>query len=71
MIVTAIIAFTVITLCFIICYFNSKTPQNNCHHDMDTINTWNGDRSKQYLSTCKKCGKQETHTFCGLNGFYN
>jgi hypothetical protein len=69
MIITLIICLTILIIVVAVLYYDSQSPQSKCSHDMETINTWNGDRSKQYLSTCKKCGKQEKHTFSGLN-FY-
>jgi len=69
----------IITICltFIICVyiynnrvFKSKLPQNICSHEMDTIKTREGEKSSQYLSTCKKCGYQTRHSFEGINGMY-
>ena len=44
-----------------------SSPQHTCLHEMVTKKTRGGTYSQEYLSTCKKCGKQSTHFFSGLN----
>lgn len=41
----------------------SKLPQSNCYHEIETFKAWNGTYSDEYLSTCKKCGYQKQHFF--------
>lgn len=58
---------TIVIIVFIVYYFESKKPQTQCKHEMETIKTWSGEYSNEYLSTCKKCGLQRTHIFSGTN----
>jgi len=65
-IILSIICLTIILIILIVKYYNSKTPQYNCNHELDIIKTFESTSSKQYLSTCKKCGYQKTHDFTKL-----
>jgi hypothetical protein len=69
MFLLAVIIICVAAIIIAISYNKTKTlsPQFNCFHEMETIKTWNGERSNEYLSTCKKCGHQQTHHFRGTN----
>ena len=62
-----IICGTVIFITISIIVYKLKLPENNCQHEMETIQTRDGKQSTEYLSTCKKCGFQRTHFFSGLN----
>lgn len=66
-IITLIITIGVAFIVFIIAVYNKNLPKNVCNHDMETIVARNGNASKEYLSTCSKCGYQRTHKFYGTN----
>ncbi len=65
------IIFCITSLIIVSMYLSHKakvsSPQHTCSHDMVVTQTWNGQRSNEYLSTCRKCGHQTTHFFSGTN----
>ena len=65
--ITIIIAVAVIWLASIIADYHSSKPQYSCNHELHTQQTYDGDRSTEYLSTCSKCGYQVRNRFSGLN----
>ena len=62
-----ILCVSILLLVWIVKYYDSRLPKNNCNHEMDTIKIFEGKYSNEYLSTCTKCGYQRTHLGKGLN----
>lgn len=60
---------TIILLVLIISSYKKdvNSPMYKCLHTIVTVETYNGTRTVEYLSTCSKCGYQKRHKFKGLN----
>ena len=63
MVIVLVICVTILIIVLACINHDKERPQYKCNHDMDTMQTWSSGNSTQYLSTCKKCGYQDTHIF--------
>jgi len=58
----------ILTVLIVTSYLKHINSQEyKCTHTLSTKLVREGKYTKEYLSTCSKCGYQSTHTFKGLN----